>query len=109
MALRIILAVLAALCAAVAASAQQPATLSVTIGAPSAPATSVVDTKPQIPCRAPPGFIVASLSGEVSGWVITSGDAPDFEISGHNVIVGKNGIASASCGQSLALTVAPTP
>jgi hypothetical protein len=29
------------------ASAQQPATVSITIGAPSAPATSVVDTKPQ--------------------------------------------------------------
>jgi hypothetical protein len=47
------------------ASAQQPATLAVTIGAPSAPATSVVDTRPVIPCQARPGFIAASMSGEV--------------------------------------------
>jgi hypothetical protein len=107
MALRITLAGLIFLCAS-AAEAQQPATLAVTIGTPSAPATSVVDTRPVIPCAAKPGFIVASLAGEVSGWALASGDAQDFEISGHNVVVGKSGIAAANCGKPLAVTVVPT-
>jgi hypothetical protein len=89
------------------ASAQQPATMAVTIASPSAPATSV-DVRPAIPCNSKPGTIVASMSGEVSGWTITGGDTQDFVVSGHNVVVGKSGIASASCGQALALTVVPT-
>jgi hypothetical protein len=92
---------------AAGASAQQPATLAVTIGSQAAPVTSV-DTKPVVPCNARPGFIVASSTGEVSGWALASGDAQDFEISGHNVVVGKSGIAAANCGKPLAVTVVPT-
>ena len=45
------------------ASAQQPATIAVTIGGQAAPATSV-DSRPNVPCNAHPGFVVASMTGE---------------------------------------------
>ena len=59
---------------------------------------------PTIACNTPAGTKVADISatggdGNAVTYSTTSGDTTDFAISGTQVVVGANGIATANCGQ----------
>jgi hypothetical protein len=61
-------------------------------------------------CAVPEGTVVSQLSttggdGNPVTFSLTGGDTTDFAISGSNVVVGPNGIATADCGQTEAVTV----
>ncbi|HEY3910391.1 MAG TPA: hypothetical protein VGM07_10910 [Stellaceae bacterium] len=63
-------------------------------------------------CQAPAGTVVSQLSiSGGDGNPVTFALAPlnssatDFAISGSNVVIGANGIASAHCGETEAFTI----
>jgi hypothetical protein len=63
-----------------------------------------------IPCAAPPGTAVASITpvgGNKKPVVLrlTEGDVADFAISGDSIVVGPAGISPDNCGTSQTLQV----
>lgn len=70
-------------------------------------------TNPVIDCTTPPGTVVSALSitggnGKPVSYALTGGDTVDFALSGVNVVVGTNGISSATCGTTANVTVTAT-
>ena len=81
-------------------------TLSITITAPLGITFSPAN--PTVACQAPPGTVVATLvltggDNTTITWAL-AGDTTDFAISGANLVVGPNGIASSTCPVAPATT-----
>jgi hypothetical protein len=86
------------------------ATLSITVQAPLA--VVFTPSSPTEACSTAAGAVVSALSvtggdGKAVTWSI-SGDTTDFALSGSNLVVGPNGIASADCGKVNTVTVTAT-
>jgi hypothetical protein len=68
---------------------------------------------PIIDCTTAPGSVVSALSatggnGKPVGYSITGGNSTDFALNGTNVVVGPNGIATATCGSTAIVTITAT-
>ena len=76
-------------------------------------AISFAPTSPTVDCTAAPGTVVAAIStsggnGNAATPAITGGNSTDFAISGSNIVVAANGIASANCGKTQSVTITAT-
>jgi hypothetical protein len=85
-------------------------TLPITVQAPLA--IVFTPASPTIPCSAPAGTVVSALSltggdGNTPTWGI-AGDTTDFALSGANIVVGTNAIASADCGKTNNVSITAT-
>jgi hypothetical protein len=72
----------------------------------------VLDIPISIPCGVAPGSVVQTLGtlggdGNAVTWSI-AGDTTDFVLSGSSVVVGPNGVSTASCGQTKTVTATAT-
>ena len=84
-------------------------TVTITIASPMK--ITVVPSAPSIACETPAGTAIAALSlvgGTGSPVAYSVSGSADFAVSGSNLVIGPNGIASADCGKQVNLTVTAT-
>jgi hypothetical protein len=84
-------------------------TVTITIASPMK--ITVVPVAPNIACETPAGTAIAALSlagGTGSPVAYSVSGSADFAVSGSNLVVGSNGIASADCGKNVNATITAT-
>ena len=84
-------------------------TVTITIASPMK--ITVVPSAPSIACETPAGTAIAAMSlvgGTGSAVAYSVSGSSDFAVSGSNLVVGPNAIASADCGKNVNITVTAT-